>query len=85
LPTDKASAEQLAGMMNRGNNFYLSSSNPGQSIGHATALNSVTVRTFQKISGNLYYKVIYQAMNPARGVYETIGANSMKAVIRIYP
>jgi hypothetical protein len=56
-----------------------------QLIGHATALNSVSVRTFQKISGDLYYKVIYQAMDPARGVYRTIGANSMKIVVRIYP
>jgi len=85
LPKDRTGAEQLAGMMNRGNNFYLASTTPGQPIGHATALNSVTLRTFQKISGDLYYKVVYQAMDPAQGVYRIIGANSMRVVIRIYP
>ncbi|MDR3244941.1 MAG: RHS repeat-associated core domain-containing protein [Prevotellaceae bacterium] len=85
LPTDKTSAEQLAEMMDRGNKFYMASTNPGEPIGHTTALNSVSVRTFQKISGKLYYKVVYQAMDPFRGVYKIIGANSMRTVIRIYP
>lgn len=85
LPTDKAGAEQMARIMNRGNNFYLGSTTPGQPIGHATALNSVTVRTFQKISGRLYYKVIYQVMDPAQGAYKIIGAKSMKVVVRIHP
>jgi len=72
-------------MMNRGNNFYLVSTTPGQPIGHATALNSVPLRTFQKISGDLYYKAVYQVMDPARGAYRIIGANSMRIVVRIYP
>jgi hypothetical protein len=85
LPTDRAGAEQVADMMNRGNNFYLGSTTPGQPIGHATALNSVSLRTFQKISGDLYYKAVYQVMDPARGAYRIIGANSMRIVVRIYP
>jgi hypothetical protein len=54
-------------------------------IGYVTALNSVSLRTFQKISGDLYYKAVYQVMDPARGVYRIIGANSMRIVVRIYP
>jgi hypothetical protein len=85
LPVDRWGAADIANRMNSGSNFYLGSVNAGESIGHATALNSVTVRTFQKISGDLYYKVIYQAMDPARGVYRIIGANSMKVVVWIRP
>jgi len=85
LPTDKTGAQQVADLMNRGNNFYLGSTSPGQPIGHATALNSVTLRTFQKITGDLYYRVVYQAMDPAHGAYRIIGAHSMRVVIRIFP
>ena len=85
LPTDRWGSVDIAYRMNNGSNFYLCSVNAGESIGHATALNSVAVRTFQKISGDLYYKVVYQAMDPARGVYRIIGANSMKVVVWIRP
>lgn len=57
LPTDKTGAEQVAGMMNRGNNFYLGSTTAGQPIGHVTALNSVSVRTFQKYQGTYTIKL----------------------------
>jgi hypothetical protein len=85
LPTDRWGAIDIANRMNNGSNFYLGSVNAGESIGHATALNSVTIRTFQKISGDLYYKIVYQVMDPARGIYRIIGANSMKVVVWIRP
>ena len=85
LPKDKIGAEQIAGMMNRGNHFYLISNSSQAGITHATALNSVFLKTYQRISGSLYYKVIYQAMDPAIGAYTTIKANSMKYIFKIQP
>lgn len=70
--------------MNKGTDFYLSSATDG-AINHATALNSVSIKTFQKISGGLYYKVIYKVMDPARGIYKTIGSSSMKVVFKVIP
>lgn len=85
LPTDLKEVRQLATMMNSNNKFWLASSLSGTDIGHATALNSITVKTFTKISGDVYHKIIYQVMDPAKGTYKTIGASSMKMVYRIHP
>ena len=84
LPSDKIGAEQLAGMMNRGNNFYLVSGTETL-VDHATALNSITIKTFQKVSGAIYHKIVYEVMDPALGIYNNIGAHSMKFVFRIFP
>ena len=72
-------------MMNRGSHFYLISKSAEEGITHATALNSVLLRTYQRISGSLYYKVIYQVMDPAIGAYKTVGTNSMQYIFRIQP
>jgi len=85
LPKDKLGAEYVAGMMNRGSHFYLISKSAEEGITHATALNSVLLRTYQRISGSLYYKVIYQVMDPAIGAYRTVGTNSMQYIFRIQP
>ncbi len=53
LPTDKTGAEQVAGMMNRGNNFYLGSTTAGQPIGHVTALNSISTDFPKNIRGHI--------------------------------
>lgn len=84
LPKDKVGAEQLAAQMKSGSDFYLASGT-GTAIDHATALNSITIKTFQKINGDLYYKVIYQVMDPANAQYKNIGANSMKLIYKIFP
>lgn len=70
--------------MKSGSDFYLASGT-GTAIDHATALNSITIKTFQKINGDLYYKVIYQVMDPANAQYKNIGANSMKLIYKIFP
>lgn len=86
LPKGVTEARQLAGMMNSGNDFYLATQGAGETIGHATALNSVTIKEFVSLKGETFYKVVYHVMAPARASrYVTIGSSSMKMVYRIYP
>ncbi len=85
MPTNLEGATQIANHMNRGNNFYVASIGAEQTIGHATALNSVTMQTYQRISGTLYNKIIYQVMDPAQGTYRTLNIHNVKVLVRIYP
>lgn len=80
--TDLNGANQIAGYLNMGQNFLLGSKSFGESIGHMTALNSVQVQTFQKINGDLYYRVIYQVMDTAGDVFRNINANSVLGWLR---
>ena len=83
-PKGELGAINLAERMNRGEDFYVVSGT-GTSVSHASGLNSISLKTYLRVSGSTYVKPIYQIMDPAIGGYRPMGAQSMKNIYRIIP
>ena len=80
--------ELIPSLMNSGERISVNLNVGVSNIGHGVVIDNVVSKTFQRVNGQVFTKIIFNAMNPEHGLIQAYSADAIKyafGIVRILP